>query len=173
MQPRKQGPRKAVRRRRQTYPPRASRPFTVRSGLIFVLALLAAIAAGFLLHAAHSTAAEAVLGALGVFGLALKVASDLIELSRATTGGPEHGRTARGPGPRRRRPAPARPACPVCDHRGDHRDGTGTAHHGTAHQGQSREAQREAQPRTACPVAPGPVHQVLCACSGTEARHRG
>jgi len=62
-------------------PPRG--PYTVRSVVIFELALLIAIVVYFLLRAAGFTPADAALGALGIFGVAQVLANSLIQLGGA------------------------------------------------------------------------------------------
>ena len=58
---------------------RGRRLFTVRSALIFQLALLTGLGGAGLLLAAHRATALAVLGGLGIFALSLTFYNDLIE----------------------------------------------------------------------------------------------
>jgi hypothetical protein len=78
MKPRRPATRKVIRRKHQPLP--RQRLFTVRSALVFELALLTAIGGTGLLLAAHRTMAQAVLSGLGILGVALKLFNDLIEL---------------------------------------------------------------------------------------------
>lgn len=78
MKSRQPATRKTVPGKRQPCPPR--RLFTVRSALVFELALLTALGAAVLMLAAHRPIAETALGGLGILGVALKLYDDLIEL---------------------------------------------------------------------------------------------
>jgi hypothetical protein len=60
----------------------AERLLSVRSALVFDLALQAGIGAAFLLHAAHRSSAEIVIGALVTIGAALKLIDHVIGLRR-------------------------------------------------------------------------------------------
>jgi hypothetical protein len=83
--PRQRYPARAGHGPRQPYsppaysPPASRRPYTVRSVVIFELALSIAIVVYFLLRAAHCPPADAALGALGIFGVAQVLANNLIE----------------------------------------------------------------------------------------------
>jgi hypothetical protein len=81
MKPRQTGQRKRIPRDYQDpVPGRRSRPLlSVRSALVFELALLVAIGGAGLLYLAHRSPAQLTLGGLGIFALALKFFAEMIE----------------------------------------------------------------------------------------------
>jgi hypothetical protein len=78
MKSRQPAPRKAIPGKPRPRPLRCL--FTVRSALVFELALLTALGGAALMLSAHRPIAETVLGGLGILGVALKLYNGLIEL---------------------------------------------------------------------------------------------
>ena len=77
MKPRLARPRKTVRKTRQSRP--ARRLLSVRSALVFELALLTAIGGAVLLIFAHTTIAGTALGGAAIFAAAIKFFDEMIE----------------------------------------------------------------------------------------------